>query len=264
MHPLGSVKTNPILEDDLADILTVSGRAKFRPTPDFLWIKQNDLFAEVTQAYLACCSYADACVGVILDQLNSSEYADNTIVVLWGDHGWHLGEKLRYRKATPWSEATRLPLIISTPAMTELSRCSRPVNLIDLYPTLIDFCGLPAKDSIDGDSLVPLLLDSEAKWREATVTIFGSGDASVVGTRWRYIHHRDGSEELYDLQEDPLEWNNLIRSPNSVPRRARERLKKFVPQSFAPPIEKSDSSLKKKANQIDLTLKATRDLNALK
>lgn len=264
MHPLENVKANPILSDDLADILTPAGKPKYRPTADFLWIKENELFEEVTQAYLACVSYADACVGVILDGLRNSNYADNTIVIIWGDHGWHLGEKLRYRKATPWSEATRLPLIIRTPSMNELTKCDRPVNLIDLFPTLIDYCELPAKPEIDGDSLVPLLKDPDAKWRDATVTIFGSGDASVVGLQWRYIQHRDGTEELYYLEEDPLEWNNMIRSPNSAPRRAKQRLRKFVPKHFAPPIPKSDPSLKKKAQGIDRALKATRDLEALK
>ncbi len=263
LYPLDKVKANPILEDDLADILTSGGKPKFRPTNDFLWIKQNDLFAEVTQAYLACISYADACVGVVLDGLQQSRFADNTIVIIWGDHGWHLGEKLRYRKATAWSEATRLPLIIRTPNMDQQRNCVQPVNLIDLYPTLVDYCGLPKKLVIDGDSLVPLLNDPNAKWREATVTIFGDGDASVVGQRWRFIHRRDGTNELYDLEEDPLEWNNMINSPNSAPRRAKARLGAFVPAKFAPPINKSDPRLKKNAKRMDDTLKSTRDLTVL-
>ena len=157
LYPIDEVQVNPIRVNDLADILTPKGKPKFEPSDDYQWVRENDLMKEATQAYLACVSFADACVGEVIKGLENSPRANNTIVILWGDHGWHLGEKLRFRKATAWSEATRLPLIIRTPDMTERADCRRPVNLIDLYPTLIDYCGLPAKSAIDGKSLVPLL-----------------------------------------------------------------------------------------------------------
>ncbi len=270
LYPIDQVKANPILADDLDDILMPNGKPKFKPSSDFLWLQQNQLFQEVTQAYLACVSLADACVGEIMDGLESGPNADNTIVVLWGDHGWHLGEKLRYRKATGWIESTRLPLLIRTPSMTTKQNCDRPVNLIDLFPTLIDYCGLPAKPQIDGKSLLPLLDNPASKWDLATVTIFGEGNASVIGDsvngqRWHFISHRDGTRELYDLDEDPLEWNNLASSTKAPAKAAMAKLAEFVPRKFADPIAKSDPKLKKnRVKGMDQTLKATRDLSVLK
>ncbi len=264
LYPIDQVKANPILVDDLDDILMPNGKPKFKPSNDFLWLKQNDLLEEVTQAYLACVSYADACVGEIIDGLQNGPNAENTIVVLWGDHGWHLGEKLRYRKATGWIESTRLPLLIRTPEMKQQKDCRRPVNLIDLFPTLIDYCGLPAKAEIDGKSLVPLLKDPAARWDAATVTIFGKRNASIIGQRWHFISHHDGTEELYDLDEDPLEWNNLANNMSGAAGMARDRLAKFVPESFVDPIDASDPKWKKSGKGIDRSLKMRRDLDVLK
>tara|TARA_R110002049_G_scaffold47902_1_gene138394 strand:- start:89457 stop:91004 length:1548 start_codon:yes stop_codon:yes gene_type:complete len=264
LYPVENVLVNPVRENDLADILTPSGKRKFQPTNDYQWIRQNGLEKEVTQAYLACISFADACVGEVIKGLENSPRANNTIVVLWGDHGWHLGEKLRFRKGSAWTESTRLPLIIRTPAMTSRQDCRRPVNLIDLYPTLIEYCGLPSKTMIDGNSLVPLLNDPQADWDDATLTIAGEGNASVSGERWKYIRYKDGTEELYDLQSDPQEWTNLAADATSGAKAAKEKLSKFVPQEFAPIIMKSDSGSKKTAKSLNRALKATRKLDELK
>lgn len=265
LYPIDQVKVPPILESDLDDILTPGGKRKFGPSNDYLWLQENELLEEVTQAYMAVVSYADACVGRILDGLQRGPNADNTIVVLWGDHGWHLGEKLRYRKATGWSESTRMPLVVRTPEMTGRHDCQRLVNLIDLYPTLVDYCGLPPKPTIDGNSFVPLLNDPQQDWREATVTIFGYGNTSVRGQRWRYIRHRDGTEELYDLVKDPQEWTNHIQAMTPEATAARVRLAKYVPTVFAEQIENSDPQLKKRAGtKIDDSLKSSRDLDKLK
>ena len=264
LYPIDDVQVNPIRENDLADILTPSGKVKFRPSNDYRWILQNDLLKDVTQAYLACISFADACVGEVIRGLDRSPRAGNTIVVLWGDHGWHLGEKLRFRKATAWTESTRLPLIIRTPQMNGRKDCLRPVNLIDLYPTLVDYCGLPKKPMIDGRSLVPLLHDPDAQWDEATVTIAGQGNTSVSGERWKFIRYNDGTEELYDLQSDPQEWTNLAAAETAEARDAKSTLAAYVPTRFAPMIEKSDPALKKSAKKMDSSLKATRNLDELK
>ncbi|NND96922.1 MAG: sulfatase [Pirellulaceae bacterium] len=263
MYPLSDLKSNPILEDDLDDILKPDGQLKFAQTTDFSWVQENDLFDEATQAYLACVSFADACVGEVLDALESSPYADNTIVVLWGDHGWHLGEKLRYRKATGWFESTRLPLVIRTPNMNQRQDCPRPVNLIDLYPTLIEYCGLPAKPEIDGTSLLPLLEDPTREWAQATVTIVRWASAAVHSERWHYILHVDGTRELYDADIDKLEWNNLANSPTAEQKEAMVQMSKFLPKKYAREIPKSDPTWKTSAKGLDRTLKAKRNLSEL-
>ena len=122
--PLESIKLPEFRLDDLSDIVDAKGKAKFKPSDDFNWVQQDtNLFKRAVQAYLAASSHADDCVGLMLDALEKSKYADNTIVVIWGDHGWHLGEKLRFRKATLWAESTRLPLIIRVPGMKTRQDC---------------------------------------------------------------------------------------------------------------------------------------------
>lgn len=181
-----------------------------KPDRNYFATKKYGKQQAAIQAYLACINYADACVGVVLDALSKSKYADNTIVVLWGDHGWHLGEKLRYKKFTLWEEACRMPLIIKVPGITEEnSRSSSPVNLIDLYPTLVDLCGLPANKNNEGNSLVQLLTDKNAVWDIPSLTTMGPNRHTLRSQRWRYTRYQDGAEELYDHDNDPLEWRNL-------------------------------------------------------
>lgn len=162
------------------------------------------------KSYLATISFVDAHVGRLLDALEKSEHADNTIIVLWGDHGWHLGEKQHWRKHALWETTTRTTLIIFAPEKFKPNqRCERPVSLIDLYPTLVELCGLPARDGLDGQSIVPLLQSPKAKWDRPVVTTYGQGNHAIRTERWRYIRYHDGGEELYDHENDPHEWHNL-------------------------------------------------------
>ena len=147
---------------------------------------------EMVWAYLANIAYADDCVGVILDALEKSPYRDNTMVVLWGDHGWHLGEKLRTRKWTLWEEAARVPLLIKVPGMNP-GRTTAPVNLVDLYPTLADLAGLPPKADLSGKSLKPLLQNPQATWDHPSLTTVGYGNYSIRSERWRYIIREKGA-----------------------------------------------------------------------
>lgn len=233
MYPLESVKIPDYRMDDLDDILTPSGKKKFEPTDDFLWLKQSDsLYRAAIRAYMASISYVDHCIGKLLEAVKRSKYADNTIIVIWGDHGWHLGEKLRFRKVTLWSESTRMPLMISTPSMKSGSQCPKVVNLIDIYPTLVDLCGLPKRAGLDGRSFVPLLKNPAAPWPYASVTTKDPGSYTVNSEAWRFIHYADGTEELYNLKDDPMEWKNLIKSSDKVSLEAKAELIKFAPQSF--------------------------------
>ena len=155
-------------------------------------------------------TFADAQFGRLLDALKASDYADNTIVVFWSDHGWHLGEKRHWHKMTLWEEATRVPFLIAAPGVAKAGgRCERPVSLVDIYPTLIDLCRLTPKPELDGQSLAPLLRDPGAKRGRPAVTAYRRGQCAVRSQRWRYIRYADGGEELYDHAADPNEWTNL-------------------------------------------------------
>jgi arylsulfatase A-like enzyme len=260
LYPLETVKVPEFRMDDLDDILDSKGNKAFKPHADFLWCREYGVMKEAVQAYLATTSYADECVGVVLDALADSKYAENTIVVIWGDHGWHLGEKLKFRKASLWREATQLPLIIQTPGMKKRQDCMRNVNLIDLYPTLIDLCSLPEKE-LDGTSIRPLLENPQLEWTP-TVTTQGQGNHSVMSERWHYITRANGVEELYDLDADPMEWTNLIHSNPETAQAVIKQLKPFLPKQNADEIPKSDKD--KSAKNLDKTIKPRRALSKLK
>ncbi|MCU0376780.1 MAG: sulfatase [Bacteroidales bacterium] len=212
-------------EEDYNDI----PEGGYQPARDYYTIRKYGKEREVVQAYLACINYADSCIGVVLDALEKSKYADNTIVILWGDHGWHLGEKLRYKKVTLWEEACRMPLIIKVPGLSSNGmHCQAVVNLLDLYPTLTQLCSVPHNTANEGRSLVPLLKNVEKRWNYPTVTTMGQNRHAVRSDSWRYIRYQDGSEELYDHRTDTLEWTNLANDPKYD--RIKRRLAKHIPQ----------------------------------
>jgi arylsulfatase A-like enzyme len=178
---------------------------------EFDAVKTADKWKYAVRAYLASITYADDQLGRILDALDKSPHAKNTVIVLWSDHGWHLGEKNHWHKSTLWEEATRVPLVISAPGY-QPGICDRPVSLLDLYPTLIELAGLETIKSHDGVALTPLLRDPKAERNRPAVIEYGRGNAAVRSDRYRYIRYRDGGEELYDHKTDPHEWNNLAGS----------------------------------------------------
>ena len=166
-------------------------------------------FERFVQAYAACCSFADAQLGRVLDALDASPRRDRTIVVLWSDHGFHLGEKDHIEKFALWEKSNHVPFIVVAPGVTgEGVRCVRPVDLSVIYPTLLELCGLP-EEKCDGRSAVPLLRDADSEWKHPAVMTYGRGNHAVRSERWRYIRYADGSEELYDHEVDPHEWLNL-------------------------------------------------------
>lgn len=230
-YGLDTLKTAAYRMDDLDDILDKNGSKAYQAEPDFLWCKHYGIEKEAARAYMAAVSFADDCVGVVLDALAKSKYADNTVVILFGDHGWHLGEKLRYRKATLWREATQLPFIFHVPGMTKMQNCYRNVNLLDIYPTLIDLCNLPKKE-LDGKSFAPLLKNPILKWTP-TVTTGGKGEHSVMSEKWHYIYGRKQVEELYNIKEDPMEWVNLINKKTAEIEAVLKDLKSYIPVNDA-------------------------------
>ena len=211
-----------------------------KPDRNYFATKKYGKQQAAIQAYLACINYADACVGVVLDALAKSKYADNTIVVLWGDHGWHLGEKLRYKKFTLWEEACRMPLIIKVPGVTKgQTRCTSPVSLLDLYPTLVELCGLPANTANEGKSIVPLLKNSSLVWDIPVVTTMGYKRHSVRNSKWRYTQYEDGAEELYNHETDPMEWTNLAKKQEFT--NVKTELATYLPKTNLPEVKREKS-----------------------
>ena len=173
-----------------------------------------DYWKEMTRAYLACVSFADAQAGKVLDALEASPYADNTIVVFWSDHGQHLGEKNHWRKMALWEESTRVPLAVRLPGFTNGGKvCSRSVSLIDIYPTLLELCNLPAVHGLEGTSLTPQLRNVKAERGNPAITTWHYNNHSARSQNFRYIRYRDGGEELYDHRNDPNEHHNLAGDP---------------------------------------------------
>jgi arylsulfatase A-like enzyme len=227
LYPLDRITLPNVKEDDLDDV-PPAGRKMARPKGDHKRIVDHNQWRRAVQGYLASISFADACVGRVLDALEASVHRENTMVVLWSDHGWHLGEKLHWRKFALWEEATRNGMIFAGAGIKAGQRCSTPVGLIDIYPTLIDLCGLKPKQGLDGLSLAPLLDNPQAGWERPALTTYRFKNHAVRSRQWRYIQYRDGSEELYDHSEDELEWNNL--AGNAEYDHIKKQLQKWFPE----------------------------------
>jgi arylsulfatase A-like enzyme len=233
--PLDTIQLPPTLASDREDLpqyaldLTVG-----TPEPPNEWIVSRNKQKEIVQAYLACIAFVDHCVGRVLEALDNGPNRDNTVVVLFSDHGWHLGEKGRWGKRTLWIESTRVPLIIAGPKTTQAQTCNAPVGLIDIYPTLMDLVGEPHPAHLEGRSLVPLLEDPQAAWDRPILTTFGPNNHAIRSRDWTYIRYADGSEELYDRSKDPHEWRNLakIAAHNGI----KTALRKRLPTAQAAPV----------------------------
>ncbi|HUQ93802.1 MAG TPA: sulfatase [Bryobacteraceae bacterium] len=213
LYPAETVTLPSIKEDDLDDVPPI-GKRMAKADGDHKNVIRYNQWRKAVQGYLAAIRFADGQLGRVLDALDQSEYRDNTTIILWSDHGWHLGEKLHWRKFALWEEATHNVLMIAAPGVTKPGgRCERPVSLLDVYPTLLELQGLPAKPGLEGVTLVPLLRNPAAVWDRPAVTTFGLKNHSVRGERFRYIRYSDGGEELYDHKVDDLEWHNLAADP---------------------------------------------------
>ena len=227
MHPLDDIELPPVKAGDLEDI-PKAGLQMAKPEGDHADVLRSGRWKEAVQAYLAACSYLDGQIGRVLDALDSSPFRDNTIICLWGDHGWHLGEKEHWRKFALWEEATRVPLIWVVPGVTKTGGvCSRPVDLMSVYPTLCSLAGVPIPGHVEGQGIDSLLRDPQAEWSGAAVTTFGRNNHAVRDSRWRLIRYADGSEELYDHQSDPCEWTNLAARAESTS--VKEELSRYLP-----------------------------------
>jgi arylsulfatase A-like enzyme len=236
-YPFDETKLPPIPENDLDDVPEIG--KKMAATEHFIWenttkppVNRPGSLKKMVQSYQASADFADQMVGRLIDKLDATGRAENTIIVLWADHGYHLGDKEACVKFTLWEKANRVPFIIVAPGITKPgSRCDRPVSLVDIYPTLLELANLPQKDDLDGLSLVPLLKDPDLDWERPAIMTMGRGNHAVRTDRWRYIHYRDGTEELYDHKKDPWEWTNLASKPRY--KKIIEEHKKWLPKSEA-------------------------------
>jgi arylsulfatase A-like enzyme len=248
MFPLESIELPPHRADDLNDV-PPAGVKLAGPQGDHARIVASGRWKEAVQAYLATIAFCDFQVGRLLDGLEQSPHRDNTIVCLWSDHGWSLGEKSHWRKFALWEEPTRTVFIWNVPGVTQAGTvCGRTVDFSGIYPTLCDLAGLPLPKHLDGRSLVPLLRNPDSAWDVPAITTYGFKNHAVRSEGWRYIRYADGSEELYDEAADPLEYNNLAASTGHTARKAE--LAAWLPVADAANLPSAKGGEEKKKRKL--------------
>jgi len=236
--PLESIKLPEIPEsDDLADLppygkaLARSNAHKnlFKPRTvheHILHLGGKDEWKYMVQSYLACINYADTQIGLLLEALKKNPRGNDTVIILTGDHGWNLGEKEHWCKAAIWRNTTRVPYIVFAPGTAKAGTVNnQPISHVDLYPTLCEFAGISKPKHLEGQSILPLLKQSEAK-RDVAFISYGPQNIAAQSERYRYIRYEDGSEELYDHDKDPHEWKNLAKNPEYAA--IKEKMNKAV------------------------------------
>ena len=236
LFPSDKVQLPPVLDSDRNDTPPFSWFLHWKlPEPRLATLRKNNEWTPLVRAYLACTTFMDAELGRVLQALKESGRADNTIVVLWSDHGWHLGEKLITGKNTLWERSTRVPLLFAGPGVTPGSRCKAPVELLDIFPTLLEMTGFPARTDLEGHSLTPQLHDASAARPWPAITTASQNNHSVRTDRWRYIRYANQSEELYDEHADPNEWKNLAAEPSLASTKAE--LARWLPTTNLPAVQ---------------------------
>jgi len=227
------IQLPPIKENDRADVPPVVDQLTIsRYSPSHDWFVKTRNFKKAVHAYLACIRFVDEQVGRLLDVLDASPHAKNTIIILYSDHGFMLGEKDHWAKQALWERATRVPLIISAPGFSQGESSARPVELLSIYPTLIDLCGLTENPQIDGISLMPLIKNPRATWDRPALTTHYQNNHSLRTGHFRYTRYHDGSEELYDHTADPNEWTNLANLPEHA--ELKKELSAWFPKTNLP------------------------------
>ena len=230
--PLSEIDLPVVRKNDRDDLPSIVDELTKAPAaPDHAWFVDSGHWRDAVQAYLACVRWTDEQVGHLLDALDASPHADNTVVVLFSDHGFFLGEKDRWAKQSLWERATRVPFIVSAPGLPHGQSTGQPVELLSIYPTLIDLCGLSEREGLDGVNLRPLLENAEVDWHRMAITTHGQNNHSTRSKTHRYIRYRDGSEELYDLRTDPNEWHNIAGNPRNTA--LKNDLASFFPETNA-------------------------------
>jgi arylsulfatase A-like enzyme len=247
LYPLESIQLPPFLTNDLADV-PAAGVKMAHAFGDHARVTDAGKWKQAIQGYLAAISFLDAQVGRVVDALEKSSHASNTIVCFWGDHGWHLGEKEHWRKFALWEEATRAPFIWVAPGITKPgTRCERTVDFMSIYPTLCELAGLPVPKHVEGKSIKQLLSNPAMTWTTPALTTHGFSNHAVRSERWRFIRYQDGSEELYDHRVDPYEWTNL--ASRAELKEIKSDLAKSFPSTNAAGPKGSDTRPSRAAGQ---------------
>jgi choline-sulfatase len=235
MFPLESLALPPVLEMDRSDTPRFSWYLHWKlPEPRLKFLKESQQWQNLVRSYLASTAFIDAQVGRILQSLDASPYAADTVVVLWSDHGWHLGEKGITGKNSLWERSTRVPLVFAGPGIVSEGRCAEPAELLDVYPTLSELCGLPVRPELEGHSLRSQLQQPSAVREWPAITTHNHDNHAVRSRDWRYIRYADGTEELYDMVADPNEWANLasLKKHDAV----MEAHRKWIPSVNKKPV----------------------------
>ena len=234
MHPKDKIKLPAVPSDDLKDLsqyaIDLTNLEHVSPTHE--WVTGAGQWEHAVQSYLASVTFTDHCLGLVLDALEKSKYADNTIIALFSDHGFHLGEKERWAKRSLWEDGTRVPVVVVAPGHKASQKTNRPAELLDIFPTLLELAGLPKDETQEGQSLVPLMKNPKREWKHPAITSFGLGNYSIRSTNYRLIQYFDGSREIYDLRDDPHEWKNLIENPKML--KVIQEHASFIPQKQHP------------------------------
>ncbi len=242
LYPDAGMLMPPVKEDDRDDLPKFADFLHWKlPEPRLSTLRAMNEWRPLVRAYLASISLMDAQVGRVVAALDRSGRAGNTIIVLWSDHGWHLGEKLITGKNTLWNESTRVPLVFAGPDIQANQVCTRPAELLDIFPTLLELTGMPARPDLEGHSLVPQLKDAKAARQWPAITTHNQGNHTIRTEDWRYIRYADGSEELYDEKADFNEWTNLAKDPKFAARKAE--LAKWLPKVDKAPVPGSKSRI---------------------
>jgi len=245
MFPLETIRLPKVLENDLDDVGERAREIAYRGGNYHKHVFEAGQWRKAVQGYLASTAFADMLLGKLMDALEKSPYSQNTIVIVWSDHGWQLGEKEHWRKFALWENVVRSVLMIKIPkGITGLpegsetgGRCDRITSLLDIFPTLVQLCGLPPKQGLDGHSLVPLLQNPKKEWPYPAITTYDFSEFSVRTERWRYTRYIDDSEELYDHWNDPEEWTNLAVKPKYA--EIKEQMIQNIPKDPAPLMDTS-------------------------
>lgn len=233
LHPPEKLVMPPFKANDLDDVPEIALQINDLPMmPSTDWALKSGNWKYIVQAYLASVSFVDHQVGQLLDALENSPYADNTIIVLWSDHGYRLGEKGTFAKHCLWEEATHAPLMVIGPGIPSGKVVNEPVELLSIYPTLLELSGLPIYERNEGRSLVPLIKGEKTNQEWYALTTYGMNNHAIRTDRFRYIQYEDGSEELYDHDADPFEWYNV--AGNTEYLKDKDSLQKYLPNSNAP------------------------------